>query len=161
MNMEQWTDDFGVQFEKDENGVVSLVKAPHDIQEYSVPDYVTKIGECAFSQCYALTKISIPNSVTKIGDYAFFECFGLTSVSIPESVVEIGTCAFGYCVELTSISISMSNMKLGAGVFVGCLKLTHITIPEPRPQTANTKVHVIKKRGYYIEYSEADPNSPF
>lgn len=159
--MEQWTDDFCVQFEKDENGVVSLVKAPHDIQEYSVPDYVTKIGECAFSQCYALTKISIPNSVIKIGDYAFFECFGLTSVSIPESVVEIGTCAFGYCVELTSISISMSNMKLGAGVFVGCLKLTHITIPEPRPQTANCKVHTIKKRGHYIEYSEADPNCPF
>lgn len=138
MNMEQWTDNFGVQFEKDENGVVSLVDAPKNIKEYIIPDYVTKID-----------------------DYAFFECFGLTSVSIPESVVEIGTCAFGYCVELTSISISMSNMKLGAGVFVGCLKLTHITIPEPRPQTANTKVHVIKKRGYYIEYSEADPNCPF
>lgn len=138
MNMEQWTDDYGVQFEKDDNGVVSLIDAPHDIKEYSVPDFVTKIG-----------------------DYAFFECFGLTSVSIPESVVEIGTCAFGYCFELASISISMSNMKLGEGVFVGCLKLTHITIPEPRPQTANTKVHFIKKLGYYIEYSEADPNCPF
>ena len=68
MNMEQWTDNFGVQFEKDDNGVVSLIDAPHDIKEYSVPDFVTKIG-----------------------DYAFFECFGLTSVSIPESVVEIGT----------------------------------------------------------------------
>lgn len=138
MNMEQWTDDFGVQFEKNENGVVSLVKAPENIKEYAIPDYVAKIG-----------------------DYAFFECFGLTSVSIPESVVEIGTCAFGYCFELASISISMSNMKLGEGVFVGCLKLTHITIPEPRPQTANTKVHIIKKRRYYIEYSEADPNCPF
>ena len=70
-------------------------------------------------------------------------------MSIPESVVEIGTCAFGYCFEIASISISMSNMKLGEGVFVGCLKLTHITIPEPRPQTANTKVHWL-----YLETSK-------
>ena len=61
MNMEQWTDDFGVQFEKDENGVVSLVNAPENIKEYAIPDYVTEIGKCAFSQCYDLTKISIPN----------------------------------------------------------------------------------------------------
>ena len=35
MNMEQWTDNFGVQFEKDENGMVSLVKTPENIKVFA------------------------------------------------------------------------------------------------------------------------------
>lgn len=138
--MEQWTDDFGVQFEKDDNGVVSLIDAPHDIKEYSVPDFVTKIG-----------------------DYAFFECFELTSISIPDSVVEIGNCAFGECFELTHVSISLSNLIFGAWPFSGCYKLTNITILESIPQSTTLEEH--SDKDVYIDPftdpAAIDPDSPF
>ena len=138
--MEQWTDDFGVQFEKDDNGVVSLIDAPHDIKEYSVPDYVTKIG-----------------------DYAFFECFELTSISIPDSVVEIGYCAFGYCFALTHISISLSNLKFDAWPFVACSKLTNITLLESIPKSTTLEEH--SDKDVYIDPftdpAAIDPDSPF
>lgn len=138
--MEQWTDDFGVQFEKDENGVVSLVNAPENIKEYAIPDFVTKIG-----------------------DYAFFECFELTSISIPDSVVEIGYCAFGYCFALTHISISLSNLKFGAWPFVACSKLTNITLLESIPQSTTLEEPGNKDGSIdpFTDPAAIDPDSPF
>ena len=42
--MDSWTNQIGIRFEKDEKGVVSLVKAPEDIKEYTIPEYVSIIG---------------------------------------------------------------------------------------------------------------------
>ena len=42
--------------------------------------------------------LTIPNSVTKIGDRAFYGCSGLTSVTIPNSVTSIGYSAFVGCI---------------------------------------------------------------
>jgi hypothetical protein len=50
------------------------------IKEYAIPDYVTSIGEGAFSSCQSLEIITIPKSVVSIGDYAFSGCSSLTSV---------------------------------------------------------------------------------
>lgn len=41
------------------------------IEEVSLPDTCTKIGNYAFGQCSLLTKITIPSSVTEIHDDAF------------------------------------------------------------------------------------------
>ena len=48
--------------------------------EYTIPDSVTTIGECAFLICESLTSITIPDSVTTIGDGAFVYCESLTSI---------------------------------------------------------------------------------
>ena len=42
------------------------------------PNFVTSIGNYAFSGCSSLTQITIPSSVTSIGDYAFSRCSSLT-----------------------------------------------------------------------------------
>ena len=47
--------------------------------------------------CYgmsALTSITIPNSVTSIGNCAFSNCTGISRLSVPNSVTEIGSDAF-------------------------------------------------------------------
>ena len=41
---------------------------------YSIPDGVTRIGDYAFYNCYALASVIIPDSVTSIGNYAFYKC---------------------------------------------------------------------------------------
>ena len=75
------------------------------IEEFTIPDSITSIGESAFWKCGDLTSITIPNSVTIIGRFAFAYCRGLTSVTIPNSVTRIGDRAFEGCDKLTSVTI--------------------------------------------------------
>ena len=55
------------------NGVLHSF-APAGLTTYTIPNYVTSIGEGAFSGCKNLTSITIPNSVTEIEEYAFNYC---------------------------------------------------------------------------------------
>ncbi|MFW6047115.1 MAG: leucine-rich repeat domain-containing protein, partial [Candidatus Woesearchaeota archaeon] len=59
------------------------------------------IGDSAFSDAEALSRIVIPESVTSIGDYAFSDAEALTSIVIPESVASIDYGAFGSVDSLT------------------------------------------------------------
>ena len=87
------------------------------IQDLTIPNSVTSIGEYAFSGCTGLTSVSIPNSVTEIGDRAFYGCSGLTSVTIPNSVTSIGYSAFFGCSGLTSVEIPDDVTCIGSGAF--------------------------------------------
>ena len=73
----------------------------------TIPNSVTSIDKCAFSNCTKLTSITIPNSVTSIGTLAFDGC-RFSSVTIGSSVTNIGDEAFYACFDLTSI-ISLNN----------------------------------------------------
>ena len=66
-----------------------------NLTSVTIPNGVTSIGVCAFSECY-ITSVTIGNGVTSIGGYAFYSCDNLTSVTIPNSVTSIGDHAFGY-----------------------------------------------------------------
>ena len=71
------------------------------ISEIEMPDYVTGIGDSAFSGCKHLTSVKMPRSIMDIGDRAFNECSGLTTIIIPNSVLNIGKYAFNGCYGLT------------------------------------------------------------
>lgn len=47
---------------------------------FTLPDFVTTIGEKAFWDCNGLTSLIFPNSVTTIGERAFYYCNGLTNI---------------------------------------------------------------------------------
>ncbi|MBR7111324.1 MAG: leucine-rich repeat domain-containing protein [Clostridia bacterium] len=98
-------------------------------QSSAIPDYVTSIGESAFTHCSNLTSITIPEGVTSIGNYAFSYCSNLTSITIPEGVTSIGESAFTHCSNLTSITIPEGVTSIGNSAFSGCSNLTSITIP--------------------------------
>ena len=74
---------------------------------------VENIGNYAFYNCTALTRIEIPEGVTSIGDYTFYNCSSLTSIEIPATVTRIG------------ISASYLNY---APVFSGCSSLAAVHI---------------------------------
>ena len=86
---------------------------------YSIPNNVTSIGDCAFSQCKTLTNVIIPNSVTSIGKRAFAEC-GLKHLNIPNSVTKIEKSAFWWCADLTSVMIGSGVTSIGEDVFGWC-----------------------------------------
>ena len=96
----------------------------------TIPDSVTSIGACAFRGCSGLTSITIPDSVTNIAAQTFFDCSGLTSITIPDSVTSISDWAFRGCSGLTSITIPDSVTSIGERAFMGCSRLASITIPD-------------------------------
>ena len=87
--------------------------APAGLTEYTIPDSVTTIGECAFFVCSSLTSVTIPDSVTTIGEDAFRACSSLTSVTIPDSVTTIGKYAFYKCSSLTSVYCKATTPPAG------------------------------------------------
>ena len=77
----------------------------------SIPRYVEKIGQNAFSNNQIIRKVVIPNSITAIEAGAFSDCENLSDVNIPQSVLEIGSGAFSKCTNLYQISVDKKNEK--------------------------------------------------
>ena len=73
-------------------------------RDITIPDWVTIIGESAFSQCKKITKITIPNYIKTIQHFAFSNCISLSEIIIPESVTGIGFAALDGCSNLHSIT---------------------------------------------------------
>ena len=95
-----------------------------------IPEYVSAIGDDAFSLCLYIESITIPSTVKSIGDRAFQTCKSLESIIIPEGVESIGERAFSVCKSLTSAVLPSSLISIGDGAFAGCTNLASITIPE-------------------------------
>ncbi|WP_314281038.1 leucine-rich repeat domain-containing protein [Capnocytophaga leadbetteri] len=79
------------------------------------------ISNGAFHSCQALTQIDLKGSgVREIGEVAFSNCTALTKVFLPASVEKIGDSAFGYCKSLQSITIDALNPPtLTSDIFFG------------------------------------------
>ncbi|MBQ6049217.1 MAG: leucine-rich repeat domain-containing protein [Bacteroidaceae bacterium] len=98
---------------------------------YSVrlPKTITRIGNRAFSNCYALHEVIIHEGLKWIPDDTFCHCH-LLSVVIPEGVTSIEYGAFNGCHFLSSISLPSTLTNIGENAFDGCSSLTSITLPE-------------------------------
>lgn len=90
---------------------------------------VKEIGEKAFAECRALTKVTIPPSVKRIGDRAFWQCTSLKEINLPDGVEHIGESAFSCCYDLKSIRIPSALTSLSDSVFYSCESLSEIVIP--------------------------------
>ena len=109
---------------------LGLTWVDRSIEEFSVPEGVTSIGDYVFYNCSSLTSITLPESLTSIGNSAFYNCSSLTSITIPEGVTSIGNNAFYNCSSLTSITIPEGVTSIGNSAFYYCSSLTSITLPE-------------------------------
>ena len=121
--------------------------------DFSLPVYVTEIGEGAFEGCTNFQRLNLPRAlkkignrafrdcplsgelviaynVTEIGDYAFSGCTGLTGLSLESSLQGIGAYAFSGCTGLTKLNMKNSLLKIGANAFSGCKNLNcELAIP--------------------------------
>ena len=129
------------------------------LQEISIPNSVTSIGDHAFGGCSSLREISIPNSVTHISGNPFAGCNCIVksfskhfifennvlynadkttliafiskqeTFSIPNSVTNIGNSAFSLCSSLHEITIPNTVTNIGNSAFSRCSSLQEIAIP--------------------------------
>ena len=99
------------------------------IQNVSIPEGVTSIGNYAFYLCHNLSSITIPNSVTSIGNYAFYDCESLNLISLGNTLTHIGKSAFYRC-AFSSITLPESLTSIGEGAFYMCDSLVTVNIPD-------------------------------
>ena len=96
------------------------------IEEISLPNTITEIGDYSFNYC-GIQNIVIPNSVKTIGSNAF-TASGLKKVTIPSSVKTIGFMAFCYT-PLEEVILSEGIETIENAAFTACPRLKSVTIP--------------------------------
>lgn len=97
--------------------------------EYTVPDGIMRIYNCAFQDCRQLTHITIPSSVIHLDSNAFQDCTSLKTVSIPPSTPELPNAAFCGCTSLEGINLPEGVKQISWYVFKGCTSLSSVSIP--------------------------------
>ncbi len=118
-------DEYGVIYSKDGK---KLLKAPKDLEDYTIKQGALIICDEAFSLCkLSLTNVTIPSSVTTIGKSAFWGCRLLKNIIIPSSITTISDHAFSRCDTLESVIIPTSVTAL-SGCFSSCRSLKRVNI---------------------------------
>ena len=107
-------------------------KGRTDLTEFTVPEGVQTIGDCAFQDCSNLQTITLPETLLEIGDHAFYGCSALTEIVIPDSVRSIGKNAFEECSKLRSFRFpkGMNGKELANSLFSFCKALETVEFPE-------------------------------
>ena len=98
------------------------------IQRVRLPLKLETIAIGAFYKA-SLEKIYIPNSVKYLGQSAFEECGALTRVSNAQGLMGIGFYTFCGCSSLSDFTFAQGLTNIGMGAFIGTA-ITKATIPE-------------------------------
>ena len=145
-------DEYGVGFNTDEDGSLTVsgyesndtdVSIPDEfdgkpvkkigrsafkgqnIKTVTMPDGLEEIGDFSFALCSKLELVNIPDGVTKIGKNAFFANFALTELELPESLQLIEINAFNAS-GLKEITIPENVLNVGEYAFADCVDLEQV-----------------------------------
>ncbi len=89
---------------------------------------VSEIGNYAFRNCTALTKVELPAGLTTLGNNVFEGCTLLGEVNLPTGLVSLGEYAFNNCSGLAEIIIPDSVTEIGRGTFQNCKILDNVDL---------------------------------
>lgn len=80
-----------------------------DLRSVTIPDSVTIISSCAFSQCTGLETVKLPSNLEHFGG-AVFEGSGITEITLPSSLIGGGYRTFADCKNLKEVFIPKGVM---------------------------------------------------
>lgn len=101
-----------------------------DKNEYSIPEYITKIHKTAFKGTN-IKKINLSTSTKEIGESAFEYCSNLNSIDNWDYVESIKQSAFKGCSSLGKISLSSRLTTISSHAFDECEQMyTDNNIPD-------------------------------
>lgn len=100
----------GIIFNKSKNTI--LIAPIGRSGTFTIPEYVSFIGDDAFRGCVLLTNVIVPQNLIEVGDGAFYGCKRLISISIPSGVTYIGDGAFTGCTRLVSAEVPENYLAI-------------------------------------------------
>ena len=108
----------------------SLFRKQQLLTAITIPAGVTSIGSEAFRDCLKLKTVKVEkgSALKTIGDFAFTDCKALSKIEFPEGLVEIGEQAFYGCKTLNKLVMPSTLRKIGSSAFGGCKGLKQITL---------------------------------
>lgn len=104
-----------------------------------VPDFITKIGENAFSN-RDVEKVILPPRLRLIGKNAFSWCEHLKEIVLPDELQMIDDGAFSNCSTLEKVKFPADLKFLGANAFRACSSLRELELP--------ASLHTISRRAF-------------
>ncbi|MCM1546145.1 MAG: leucine-rich repeat domain-containing protein [Clostridiales bacterium] len=104
-----------------------------------VPDFITRIGENAFSN-RDVEKVILPPRLKLIGKNAFSWCEKLTEIVMPDSLQMIDDGAFSNCSNLVTVKLPAELRFIGANAFRACSSVKEFDLPET--------LHTISRRAF-------------
>lgn len=114
----------GVLYDK---SCTKLINYPAGLKgKYTMPNFVTSIGDRAFFNCAGLTNVVLSTNLTAIGRYAFYGCSSLLTSTLPDKITSIGTYAFARCAGLSALTLPNNLTNLGSHAFDSCSGLTRV-----------------------------------
>ena len=96
--------------------------------EFEGGSQLTRIGDCAFANCQALTTVTLPDNIITIGDYAFLNDGALKNIDL-SNVKEIGAFAFN-STGLVNANLEHNGVVIGVCAFYTCPYLQTLTLGE-------------------------------
>lgn len=129
------------------------------LEEITIPNTVTVIGEYAFSGCLYLKSLVLPRYLKAIGSRAFDSCMLLTELTIPQGVSVLESLTFAYCTNLESIHIPAGMQRIEKSAFSSCPNLKNIYFDGTMAQWnameihAESGLHVLE---YVVHCSDGD-----
>lgn len=106
----------------------SFYRSP-TLQNVTVADGLSTIGEYAFYRCEKLKSIKMATGTISIGQYAFLGCDSLESVFIPAGISYMAPSPFWSCHKLKNVTLSEGITEIFDSMFVGCEDLESLIIP--------------------------------
>lgn len=107
-----------------------------------VDDFVTTVGNGAFSGCKNLQTVTFSDTINKIENGAFSGCRYLAgendNILNLRNIKSIGNNAFSGCSTMTGINFNPDTKTIGDSAFSGCTKLGNITIPKSVTSIGNS-----------------------
>jgi hypothetical protein len=106
---------------------------------------ITNIGDYAFGYCSMLEEVTIPETVTTLGNCAF-NGTALNNIILPPKITSIGSGLFYRCVNLKRANIPRGVSNIPVTVFSGCTALEfvdfsqHTSVPTLANSTAFSNV---------------------
>lgn len=90
------------------------------LQKVTLSNYITAIGEGAFSNCKSLEEVVLPDGLKCLPDKCFESCMGLVSIQGAGELEYIGNNAFCGCRAFDYARLPVTVREIGSSAFAGC-----------------------------------------
>src|SRR5574344_90924 len=98
----------------------TILKTPANINAFTIPDNVYKLGNESFKNQTSLKTITIPKNITHIGDECFSGDVSLDEVILESNHITFGVSIFKRCTLLKELDLTcIANTTLPSNFFEG------------------------------------------